>query len=74
MRVVLSRCYPHDRILDRPQHWIMTCEFMLQVGDLLDRMTPTSARFDLQTSAFTELVEQQSLSSQPGIISSTEPW
>ncbi|KAK9915769.1 hypothetical protein WJX75_003936 [Coccomyxa subellipsoidea] len=44
------------------------------VGDLLDRMTPTSARFDLQTSAFTELVEQQSLSSQPGIISSTEPW
>lgn len=46
----------------------------MQVTDLLERMTPASARFDLQTSAFTDLVEQQNVLSQPGASSGTEPW
>ena len=45
-----------------------------QVTDLLERMTPASARFDLQTSAFTDLVEQQNVLSQPGAYCGLEPW
>lgn len=46
----------------------------LQVTDLLERMTPASARFDLQTSAFTDIIEQQNVLSQPGASSGIEPW
>ncbi|CAL8470131.1 g9673 [Coccomyxa elongata] len=44
------------------------------VTDLLERMTPASARFDLQTSAFTDILEKQNVVSQPGASSGIEPW
>jgi hypothetical protein len=46
----------------------------LQVSDLLSRMTPDAARLDLQTSAFTELLEKRQLAALPGAVRSTEPW
>ena len=52
------------------EHW----HSWLQVSDLLERMTPAAARLDLQTSAFSDLLETHQLAKQPGAVCSTEPW